>query len=500
MAVNWTAPLKNIFKPNRPAKAAGQAVFPPEPELATLGPVGQWALRRVRRIMPIFQMQGYYEARVGRLIRGARHIAVPIQPSLHDIARYSDLHQRWLKLSTNVGKAAGVKTYAEWDNTLIYYLFQLPGEYWTHYRLADLSGRAIGMTEYKKTIEYRFSEAHPHALVAGATGSGKSVALENIIFALTRTYSPRELGLILIDPHDALGARPDGHDAGSFENLEHLLLPIAKTPEAIAAAFRYAYEELAHRKANHLRGRDVRRIAIVADELSDLWVLGRRDSERNEANLLIANTLGAEGRKFRIHLVLGTQKPEVVDNELFDHLNYRFVGKVSNNNLGARILGKPGFKPADLNGHGDFFLSAEQVNRFQFALPVRADFERLPRRSLEPRGFEPACGLGRIPHDSPPPARAPVQLTIVNGQNSKVGAKFKSTDPEKLAFYIYYGPDNITETEARAIECLQLKRSLHERHRDKARAIVTRLAELQADNIPLELVKQIVVEDEVTYA
>ena len=495
MAANWISHLGEVIEPvTHPAESKlmePPASARPYPLQTELGPVGQWAMRRINRISPIFHMQGYSEARIGKLIRGARHIAVPIQPSLHDIAKYSDLHQRWLKLSTNVGKAAGVKSYAEWDNSVIYYLLQLPHGYWVNYRLSDLQGRAIGMTEYKKRIEYRFSESHPHALVAGATGSGKSVALENIIFALTRSYTPPELGLIIIDPHDALGSRADGNDAGSFENLDHLLLPIAKTPAEIAGAFQYAYNELARRKQNNIRGRDVQRIAIVADELSDTHVLGRKDGHQNEQNLLIANTLGAEGRKFKVNLVMGTQKPEVVDNELFDHLNYRFVGKVSNNNLGTRILGKPGFRLADLNGHGDFFISADQVKRFQFALPMRADFDHLPRGEIMPAKFEPSCEVGRIPAERPsaPAVEAPpLQLTIVNGKRRHAGAKIKPTDPEKLAFYIFYGPDNITETEARTIECLQLKRSLHERHRDESRAIVAKLSELQLTNVPLELV------------
>ncbi len=488
MVTRWTSHIQNFFGRRR-----NEPEPPPEPRAfqPAMGPVGQWAMRRVQRMLPIFQVQGYRGARVGKLIRGARHIAVPVQPSLHDIAKFSDLHRRWLTLTTNVGKAAGTKAYAEWDNAVIYYFLQLPEDYWITYRLSELHGRAIGMTEYKKQIEYRFSESYPHALVAGATGSGKSVALESIIFALARTYTPQELGLIIIDPHHALGARPDGQDAGTFENLEHLLLPIAQTPQAIAAAFQYAYSALAERKGNDLRGRGLRRIAIIADELSDATVLGRKDGEQQMQNLLIANTLAAEGRKFKINLIMGAQKPEVVDSELFDHLNYRFVGRVSNNNLGTRILGKPGFKLADLNGHGDFFISADRVNRFQFALPLRPDFEQLPRCPIEPRSTPP-IPVGRIPIETPPPPTAPpVRLNIVNGDGQRAGAKLKLPDPEKLAVYIYYGPDNITEPEARMMEWLQLKRSLHERHRDQARAIVERLAELQRLNVPLGLAPRI---------
>ena len=300
------------------------------------------------------------------------------------------------------------------------------------------------------------------------------------------------MGLIIIDPHHSLGSRPEG-EVGNFDNLEHLLLPIARTPEEIDLAFQYAYNQLAHRKANNIRGPEVQRIMVVADELSNAHVLGRR-GEQNERNLLIANTLGAEARKFKINLVMGTQKPEEVDGELFDHLNYRFVGKVSNNKLGTRILGRPGFKLADLNGQGDFFVSAERVRRFQFALPERVDFDHLSRADISPVTVE-TQEVGRIPIEpavtSLPAEPQPVQLTIVNEPGSKAGAKLKQTDPGKIAFYAYYGPDNITEADARMIECLQLKRSLHERHRDEARMFVARLAELQEVNVPLELVPRL---------
>jgi hypothetical protein len=266
-------------------------------------------------------------------------------------------------------------------------------------------------------------------------------------------------------------------------------MPIARTPQAIDNAFQYGYNQLAHRKANNIRGPQVQRIIIIADELSSAHVLGRK-GEQNERNLLIANTLGAEARKFRINLVAGTQKPEEVDTELFDHLNYRFVGKVSNNRLGTRILGRPGFKLADLSGQGDFFVSADRVRRFQFALPDRTDFDHLSRAEITPGAVE-MQDIGRIPVEPEPmpEEKEPVQVTVVNQpQKSKAGAKMKQTDPEKIAFYVYYGPDNITEKDARVIDCLQLKRSLHERHRNEARSLVEKLAELQATNVPFDQV------------
>lgn len=283
MVTNWSATIKKIFQTrgqqqtasrgaNLPPSATHEPVrnrgWHPQDPRAELGPIGQWAERRIKRMVYIFQAQGYSGAKLSRIVRGAKHIVLPVRPSLHDIAQYRNLHERWLNLATNVAKATATRSYAEWDNDIIHYFLELPHDFWRNYRLSDMAGSAIGMTEYKKTISYQFSEAHPHALVAGATGAGKSVAIETIIFALARTHTPQELGLIIVDPHHSLGSRPEG-DVGSFDNLEHLLLPIARTPDEIATAFQYAYNKLEHRKANNVRGPQVQRIIFVADELSN---------------------------------------------------------------------------------------------------------------------------------------------------------------------------------------------------------------------------------------
>jgi hypothetical protein len=473
--------LTRMFGKNKsePARPVGRT--------APISDLGQWAERRVRRMSGIFAAQGYTGARVDPLIRGARHVVVPVRPSQHDIAKHSNLHQRWLTLADNVGKAAGVKSYAEWDPAgQIFYFLQLPESHWRSYGLDDLdTADAIGLTEYRRAIHYEFDEAYPHALVAGATGSGKSVAIETIIFALVRAYTPAQLGLIIIDPHNSFGSRQN-EQVGTFDNLAHLVMPLAKTPEQIEAAWRWAYAEMARRLTlmqaqGHIG--DARRIVIVADELAATSVLGRK-GQNHEANLLAAKTLGAEARKLRMNLVLGTQKPEEVDRDLFDHLTYRFGGRVTNNALGTRILGRPGFKLAELSGNGDFFVSAREVRRFQFALPDRADFETLPRAQigLAPVHDSPAT-LGRIPLVT----AAPELDWLIDGDNeeNRGGAPVKAPEPGKLAYYLNYGPGNISIADARQIVALQLSRAMHERHREAAQEILDTLRQLRAAGMSL---------------
>lgn len=472
-------PLARLFGKNKiqSTSVAPVSVAPP----ANDG-LSQWAKRRVARMTPIFAAQGYNGARVGRLIRGARHVVVPVRPSLADIAKYHDLHQKWLALSGSVSIATGVRSYAEWDVEQIFYFLQLPESQWQNYRLDDMdTADAIGLTEYRRTVRYEFNEAYPHALVAGATGSGKSVAIETIIMVLARAYTPEQLGVIIIDPHNSFGSRQNER-VGTFDNLAHLIMPIAKTPQEIETAWLWAYSEMAKRltvqqQQGHIG--DVRRIVIVADELAAEAVLGRRGAN-HEANLMVAKTLGAEARKLRMNLVLGTQKPEEIDTDLFDHLSYRFGGRVTNNNLGTRILGRPGFKLAELSGTGDFFVNAKEVRRFQFALPNRNDFNQLPRDEVNPpSGHNIQAGLGRIPIQTEP-------LLIGNeGAGNPGGAPYKCPDPARIAYYLHYGPGNISIADAREIAALQLSRTMHERHRDAAQEILATLRYLRSENVPL---------------
>ncbi len=462
--------------------------------------LGQWAERQVRRMSLIFAAQGYTGARVGRLIRGTRHVVVPVIPSESDIAKNTNLRQKWLALAENVGMAAGVRSYAEWDAGRIYYFLQLPGEYWRHHHLDDLAAPdAIGQTEYRRAIRYEFTESHSHALLAGATGSGKSVAIETIIFALARAYTPDKLGFIIIDPHHSFGLRPERR-VGSFDNLAHLVMPVARRPAEIETAWRWAYTEMARRMTlqqaeGHIG--EARRIVIVADELAAESVLGRKGAN-HEANLVAAKTLGAEARKLRMNLVLGTQKPGEVDHDLFDHLTYRFGGLVTNNNLGTRILGRPGYKLAELSGAGDFIVSAKDVRRFQFALPTRADFEALPRAEIAwPMRGQGQVGLGRVPVQTPAPLAEvdplPALLQAEGTPESKGGAPYKCPDPEKIAYYLYYQGRRgaISIADAQSIAALQLSRAMHDRHHEAARLILATLQWLVAEKKPLAELERI---------
>ena len=153
-------------------------------------------------------------------------------------------------------------------------------------------------------------DSAPHALVAGATGSGKSVCLNTIIVSLLYQNGPDDLKFIFVDPKRV--------ELGRYAGIPHLLVPpIVKVDEAINA-LKWAVREM-ERRLDHLAKFGVRdidsynqksqermpKIVIVIDELADLMSQNKRDVEA--VIVRIAQMARAAG----IHLVLATQRPSV---------------------------------------------------------------------------------------------------------------------------------------------------------------------------------------------
>ena len=153
-------------------------------------------------------------------------------------------------------------------------------------------------------------ERAPHMLVAGATGSGKSVCLNGIIISLLYQNGPDELKFIMVDPKRV--------ELGVYAGIPHLLVPpIVKADEAVNA-LKWAVREM-ERRLDYLSkfgARDIDsynakskermpRIIIVIDELADLMIQNKREVEA--VIVRIAQMARAAG----IHLILATQRPSV---------------------------------------------------------------------------------------------------------------------------------------------------------------------------------------------
>ncbi|QCR33289.1 DNA translocase FtsK [Lysinibacillus sp. SGAir0095] len=170
----------------------------------------------------------------------------------------------------------------------------------------DLTGKPV-------TIDLR---KMPHGLIAGATGSGKSVCINSILISLLYKANPNELKLMLIDPKMV--------ELAPFNNIPHLVSPVISDVKAATAALKWAVEEMERRYQlfAHVGVRDLPRfnklaeskgeyghklpyILIVIDELADLMMMSPQDVE--EAICRIAQKARACG----IHLIVATQRPSV---------------------------------------------------------------------------------------------------------------------------------------------------------------------------------------------
>jgi len=163
----------------------------------------------------------------------------------------------------------------------------------------------------------------PHLLIAGSTGSGKSVAINGMIMSLLYRTTPSQVRLILVDPKRV--------ELGMYEGIPHLFTPIITDPKAAANALRNAVREM-ERRLKLLASRSVRNIdqynklfegsmaslfdegeheeplpyiIIIIDELADLMMLDRANVEES------VTRLAQMARAVGIHLVLATQRPSV---------------------------------------------------------------------------------------------------------------------------------------------------------------------------------------------
>jgi S-DNA-T family DNA segregation ATPase FtsK/SpoIIIE len=151
----------------------------------------------------------------------------------------------------------------------------------------------------------------PHLLVAGQTGSGKSVMINDILTSLLYRNSPSDLKLILVDPKQV--------ELTPYNDIPHLLTPVINEPEKCISALKWAVAEMERRlrtmaevgkrnisEYNNLKKEEgMPYIVIVIDELADLMMMAARDVEA-----LIVR-LAQKARAAGIHLVLATQRPSV---------------------------------------------------------------------------------------------------------------------------------------------------------------------------------------------
>ncbi len=214
-------------------------------------------------------------------------------------------------------------------------------------------------------------KAMPHLLIAGATGSGKSVCINSIIVSLLYKANPDEVKLILIDPKVV--------ELGNYNGIPHLMIPVVTDPAKAAAALNWAVSEMTDRykkfaeegvrdlesyneyvKANGEEDKVMPQVVIIIDELADLMMAA--PSQIEESICRLAQMARAAG----MHLIVATQRPsvDVITGVIKANIPSRIAFAVSSQVDSRTILDMQGAEK--LVGKGDMLFNPMGIGK-----PVR---------------------------------------------------------------------------------------------------------------------------------
>ena len=154
----------------------------------------------------------------------------------------------------------------------------------------------------------------PHMLIAGTTGSGKSVCMNSIIISLLYKASPDDVKLIMVDPKMV--------ELGIYNSIPHLLIPVVTDPKKAAGSLQWAVTEMMRRykfmsdagvrdlesynsiiESQEVEGSKLPQIVVIIDELADLMLVAAKEVEESICRI------AQMGRAAGIHLIIATQRP-----------------------------------------------------------------------------------------------------------------------------------------------------------------------------------------------
>ncbi|PTH32507.1 DNA translocase FtsK [Staphylococcus arlettae] len=204
----------------------------------------------------------------------------------------------------------------------------------------------------------------PHALIAGATGSGKSVCINSILLSLLYKNHPEELKLLLIDPKMV--------ELAPYNDLPHLVSPVITDVKAATQSLKWAVEEMERRyklfAQYHVRNITafnkkaayedrLPKIIIVIDELADLMMMAPQDVEQSIARI------AQKARACGIHMLVATQRPSVnvITGLIKANIPTRIAFMVSSSVDSRTILDSGGAER--LLGYGDMLYLGSGMNK-----------------------------------------------------------------------------------------------------------------------------------------
>jgi len=220
--------------------------------------------------------------------------------------------------------------------------------------------------------------AMPHLLIAGTTGSGKSVCINTTILSLLYKYTPEKCNLILIDPKML--------ELSAYEGIPHLLCPVITESKKATAALGWAVKEMENRYKlmtsvgvknidgyNSKNKKHMPYIVLIVDEMSDLMLISGKEIEN------YIQRLSQMARAAGIHIIMATQRPsvDVITGTIKANFPTRISFQVSSKIDSRTILGEQGAE--QLLGKGDmlFMSAANRIVRIHGPYVSETEIEKV---------------------------------------------------------------------------------------------------------------------------
>ena len=228
----------------------------------------------------------------------------------------------------------------------------------------DISGN-IEVIDLSKT---------PHLLVAGTTGSGKSVFINTLLASILYKFSPEELRLILIDPKML--------ELSVYNDIAHLLTPVVTEPKKAIIALKWVCKEMERRyslmneeNTRSLEGYNQKSmeklpyIVVFIDEMADLMMTAGKEVEH------YVQRLAQMARACGIHLVMATQRPsvDIITGSIKANFPSRISFQVASKYDSRTVLGEIGAE--QLLGNGDMLMSQNGGNIIRYQSAFISDNE-----------------------------------------------------------------------------------------------------------------------------
>jgi len=219
----------------------------------------------------------------------------------------------------------------------------------------------------------------PHLLIAGTTGSGKSVCINAILCCLLMTRTPDQLRFVLVDPKRV--------ELTGYNGIPHLLTPVIVETEKVVGTLKWMsremdsrykkFSEVGARNIDDFNSRQPNKlpyIVVVIDELADLMMMAPEETERN------LNRLAQLARATGIHVIIATQRPstDVITGMIKANFPARISFKVVSNTDSRVILDRPGAER--LIGLGDMLFQAPDApapKRLQGVFVANIEIQKL---------------------------------------------------------------------------------------------------------------------------